>query len=146
MRNGTMLRSGNLLAVCPVDRQQQRWPAGLLLSAPRAGGYQRVPSAGALSSSGAAGDGARQQMRAVSRRQPTEEAEHSRPVNNRSIGRKFVGSASAVMTHIVPTYGTPCVYTGVYCCPNCIYCMYPGGYSFFPSVRDPFCRKRLPDE
>jgi len=40
------------LSVCPIDRQQQRRAAGLLLSAPRTGST--------------AGDGTQQQMRAVS--------------------------------------------------------------------------------
>jgi len=44
------------LSVCPIDRQQQRRAAGLLLSAPRTGST--------------AGDGTQQQMRAVSCWQP----------------------------------------------------------------------------
>jgi len=44
---------------CPVDKQQQRWPAGLLLGACRQeisidSCRRRVPAAGALSSNGAA--------------------------------------------------------------------------------------------
>jgi len=49
-------------SVCPIDRQQQRRPAGLLLSALRA--RDRSTAAGAVH---AAGTGAQHQMRAASR-------------------------------------------------------------------------------
>ena len=68
------------LSVCPIDWQQQRWPAGLLLGALRPG--NRSTAAGAAyqlqvcSSAGAAQHGAQQQMRAVSRLEPRNEAEH----------------------------------------------------------------------
>jgi len=48
-------------SVCPVDRQQQRRAAGLLLSAVRAGDINDSPAAAAPQ------HGALQQMRAVSR-------------------------------------------------------------------------------
>ena len=47
-RAGFMKRSGVCLSVSPVDRQQQRRAAGLLLSAPRAGdiGQQQATALG----------------------------------------------------------------------------------------------------
>jgi len=36
------------LADCPTDQQQQQWPAGLLLSAPRAGDIDRPLRVGAM--------------------------------------------------------------------------------------------------
>jgi len=59
-------------SVCPVDRQQQRRLAGLLLSALRAGDIDRLlrDQCGRR----AAGAGAQQQMQTASCREPTEEA------------------------------------------------------------------------
>jgi len=52
------------LSVCPIDRHQQRRPAGLLLSALLAGDIDRQLRR-------AAGSGAQKQMRVASRKEPT---------------------------------------------------------------------------
>jgi len=70
----TVGRPSVRLSVCPVDRQQLRRSAGLLLSATQAGYIDRQLQTRCWRH--ASGAGTQQQMRAASCWEPTEEAQH----------------------------------------------------------------------
>ena len=76
-------------SVCPFDRQQQRRPAGLLLSSLLAGDVDHLLRT--RCGRRAAGANAQQQMRVASCWEPTEEAQH-RLVSNTFVKKYQIGS------------------------------------------------------
>jgi len=90
-------------SVCPIDRQQQRREAGLLLSAP-AGRRYRSAAAGAGPAATAPQHGVQQQMWAVSCWQARDEANVNTNININNysiITNKVISNAFSALTLLV---------------------------------------------